>query len=556
MQEHQGFTSPIPKLDHALGSHLRPGNFILCAGLTGAGKTILAGQLAANMALAGHQVFYISTEVTHEALDSRLLSAFCDIPHAHIMDRMITVSVPFRNGEMNYPDPVHYGRAATEKSIPLKEALYNNFAFAKIRSLGFQPAAQLDTLVAEYVERHGKLPAMMIYDYLSNPSFAHQSEIDPFKARKAVRDAANALAALAKTHNVLVLAFCQADPSLVTNKKIAPENIAEFREIREVADAFIGISKRVRADIETVDSEEIYNRVQHLTVSTRTNPASILVPVSPHFAYQRFEPYDGRAPISFHDRCGLERIAKDIAARSNFRGYVLASREKLREVFTCGVPYAISLYTFLMLVADEEGSSFYGRKTQARALGLSDKRLRTALDLFEDRAWVGIGDAPHGRSLQATLLDWEKEQCPRNPGYFKLLRNLRDKSRADILGNPIILRVWLYLLSEARTFEDEAAELVAGEVLVRLEHLQDTVQVGYGEYTDAMDRLQRRGSIRLSKIDEDRVTITNWNLYQNVIYPRIPRSGSVKVDSETSRQATGTPKASSGQAEGNVRATK
>ena len=49
------------------------------------------------------------------------------------------------------------------------------------------------------------------------------------------------------------------------------------------------------------------------------------------------------------------------------------------------------------------------------------------------------------RSLWASVVGWSEDQNPTTKGYFKLFRNLRDESRCDLLSDPVLFRVWLYV---------------------------------------------------------------------------------------------------------------
>jgi len=391
------FSTGIPALDDALGSHLAPGNLIICAGLTGGGKTILAGQLGAKIAMAGHKVLFISTEVPEAELDVRILSAFCNIPYDEIMDgvREVTYGKVFGNLAA-FPSPDRFGIDAYAKAVRIREPLVRNFHFKKITTLGFAPGQALGTLISEYEGRVETPPEVLVFDHLQ---LLVGSEHDIFKLRKAAGAATEAMASLARERGILAFVFCQADPALTDKKKITSDNIFEFQAIWKSADAFIGISHR-HAD---GDSSEIWERIQHLTVKTNTTPDSVLVPVETAFKYQRFEPYRGQRRGSEPGSDELRRHAREIEARSENGGYVLARRNRLGEIFHCGLPYAVNFYAFLLVAAKtqgrEAGSSFYSRAKLTEMLGLTSKQLILSMDILLDRDLIDVPPKRRGRSL-------------------------------------------------------------------------------------------------------------------------------------------------------------
>lgn len=285
------FSTRIPKLDEALRPHLSPGNFILVAGLTGGGKTILAGQLGAEFACAGHGVHLISTHTPQNEWHARIISAFGEIPYAKIKDSIKTVQIPGPGKILSFPDPDAYGWDAAEKSLPLFEALSKNLFFEEVESLGFSPKDRLEGIVDGHARKNGTHPTVIILDHLSSPRIGPREEFDPFRARKAVMDAAAALADLARRRGILVIAFCQANQSLLTSKRIVPSDIREFKSIYDYADAFIGISRCRREDVDVSGTEGDYNRVQDFTIQTRMKPSPAMVPVVTNFGYQRFDPH-------------------------------------------------------------------------------------------------------------------------------------------------------------------------------------------------------------------------------------------------------------------------
>jgi hypothetical protein len=130
------------------------------------------------------------------------------------------------------------------------------------------------------------------------------------------------------------------------------------------------------------------------------------------------------------------------------------------------------------------------------------------------------------RSSWVTVADWSEDQKPKEKGYFKLFHNLRDESRRDLLADPVLFRVWLYVLNEARQFEEEAADLLPGEMLVRPGLAEETLSLKSGEFVKSLKRLRERGSIRYQD-GAGKLSVTNWRLYQKVVHPSTEGGGGV-----------------------------
>ena len=428
MQNSYHFKSSIPRLDVALGHELCPGNLILVAGLQGGGKTILAAQLSRDCVVGDRDVLFLSTEVTPEALYKRQLAAVCSIPFDQVKDGVATVTIPGAGGvQLNMPDPAVYGEDAVRTAHPVLHALAQRFTFLKFKPEGYDPRQEFDAVLTTYREENKRAPDVLIYDYLKYPC-VDQADMDPYRMREAVIAASQALKDLAVEHQMLVVVFCQVDLSLVDRKKIDPAGMLEFKKVWEHADAFVGISQRLRDETSTDLARGLYERIQHLNVTTKDPSRSVLVPVERVFEYQRFDPCRWRPREKPEDMDELDRRARVIERTSEFPGYVLARRKALVKLFDIGSPHAINLYAFLLLVAKSDGPetgwSFYSRKVQTDMLGLSSKQLIAATLVLDGYNFIEVPDGKKRESLRYRVVDWNADQNPKTEGYFKLFRNL------------------------------------------------------------------------------------------------------------------------------------
>ena len=403
MQQIREFDSSIPKLDTALGENLRRGKFILAAGLQGGGKTILAAQFTRTFVVNGADVLFLSSEVTPHALYKRHMAAVCSIPYDKIKDGMQTVTIPGLDGtEVTLPDPAVYGEDAVTTAHPLLQELAQRARYLKFKPAGFRPRQEFDEILTAYRDEKQRSPDVLIYDHLWYPDVARQ-DLNPYKMREAVVAAGEALKILAVEHQMLVIAFCQVDPGLANHKKIDPAGMFEFKEVYQHADAFVGISQRLRDETDSDLAGGLYERVQHLNVITKPSLKPVLVPVERVFEFQRFEPGRWEPKSEPAENVNeLDQRARVIENTSEFPGYALARRKKFTELFVTGSPHAINLYAFLLLAAKSDGPqagwSFYSRATQTEMLGLSSKQLRAAMDVLLDR---GLIDVPEGKMRQS-----------------------------------------------------------------------------------------------------------------------------------------------------------
>jgi hypothetical protein len=332
---------------------MSPGKVILSTGLQGGGKTILAGQFASTLALAGHKVFFLSTEVRELDLLRRMLADCCNWEFKTMSRGYKTIKL--KDG-LTIPDPIEYGEIALN-ARRLQTCLAKNLAFLRKHDLGFEPFKTLEQYLDDLASQ-GRPTDVLICDYLREPLLP-VNELDSWRLREAVRDAARALREIATERNILVIMFCQADPTLKLNKKMHPGDIRDWPELYHFADAFVGISHRLRDEDDTKTDGKIYHEVQHFTVLLKDTWTETVIPVMTNFKFQRFESYvkltSDDAVVSADD--SKSGLAHEIEVQSEFPGYVLLRREILKKLFTLPNLNSVNVYVFLMLTAGYSGSN-------------------------------------------------------------------------------------------------------------------------------------------------------------------------------------------------------
>ena len=510
--------TPLSALNEALGNTLEPGHFILAHGLQGGGKTILGGQLLTICAIHKLKALFISTEVQPIELERRMQSAHAGVRYS---DTEKGDGFVLTESGLMVLDGKLFGSAIQEKSTLLAGELQNHCRVVKPQGFGINPESTIRSLVARFEQSMDGQPDVVIFDYIKDMP---DMPLDSYVIRNSVMSIGSALQALAKKREMCVWAFIQARVSAVTSKLMERDKISEYPKLATLADAVIGISHREReiaSDTEWERPCRIYNRVQHLTVEV-TNKPKVVVPVVCEFEYQRFAPYvpgqGGQQPNISQTEC--ERIASEIVRTNEYHGYVLCRREAVKTILKEFGPNALNLFAFLLMTSDKSGTSYWSRDKISKKLGLSLKQVRTEGEHLEDIEFVQLSTGVTHRNLLYQINYWKEDQDPSIPGYFKLFRNLRDESRQDLLSNPRLFQLWIYLLCSAKNYADEGTDFQPGQSLLTPARTTEELKITRDELFVGLEGLKKRGSIFFDATqDRPLISIVNWELYNRYVYP-------------------------------------
>ena len=97
-----------------------------------------------------------------------------------------------------------------------------------------------------------------------------------------------------------------------------------------------------------------------------------------------------------------------------------------------------------------------------------------------------------------------------------LANNLRDESRKELLGDPVLFRTWLGLIYKAK-FSPDGEDLVRGQLLPNITELAELLGDSYEDIDSAADALFGQDRIRLITIpfyNTKVLEISNYDLYQ------------------------------------------
>lgn len=119
-----GLATGLADLDQLLGPML-PGDLVVLAGATAAGKTAIAQQIAENVARASYRTVYVTLEMTAKNLVAR-----------HVAQQSQVASWRIESGRFNESEYIRIAEAATQafQDIPLRIIDTSRTTFSRIRS--------------------------------------------------------------------------------------------------------------------------------------------------------------------------------------------------------------------------------------------------------------------------------------------------------------------------------------------------------------------------------------------------------------------------------------
>jgi len=238
-----------------------------------------------------------------------------------------------------------------------------------------------------------------------------------------------------------------------------------------------------------------------------------LVPVLADFGFQRFTE---RA----EDDGGLREQGRRVKLESQHGGWVKMPRKRVDELVKVGYPPAINVYLLLLLMADQkQGSCHPSRATIGAKLRLSDKQVRTALEKLQAGELIEK-DGKVGRANLWWISGFTDMQDRAEDNYFKLYRNLRDEGRAELFGDPVLLRLWIRSLAAVRYKPDTDGVVDVGEFLLKPAAMAEELGIKPDEVEEGFGKLAGQGRVELRQSDGARVVrVINWRLYHgNYIY--------------------------------------
>lgn len=220
-----GIVSGIAALDEALGP-IRPKNLVIVAGRPGMGKTAVALSYGIGAARSGHGVLFVSLEMSSEELGERMA---CDIAYD---DRRGT-GVPYA--------AVVSGKVDTGQMGALMDAqqAMHELPF-QVVDIGSVQVGRLATMVRRWKRRfaaRGQSLDLVIVDYLQ----LVRPDVRVSSRYEAITEVSMALKAMAKTHEVGVIAVAQLSRKVEERPDKRPmlADLRDSGQIEQDADAIL-----------------------------------------------------------------------------------------------------------------------------------------------------------------------------------------------------------------------------------------------------------------------------------------------------------------------------
>lgn len=266
------FSPAMGIMNSALGGGLGRKEHVIFIGPTGSGKTVMACQLAANMAMQGVKVCYVTTEQPAIEIMPRILSNLSSYG-AEIG------KIPFRL----IKDGINRNILSPEqlKSLDIISGkLKGNLGIEEWLGSGLT-AADLETTVRKFVARYGTID-VLILDWIGG---ALASELDPALKRSSYLDAATKMKDLAYAYNMATISMAQAVAGTEKTRYISDKHIAECKALPREAVAGFGISALASVG---ENSETTYSNEQYLYAFKSRKAPGLAINITRRFDFQTF----------------------------------------------------------------------------------------------------------------------------------------------------------------------------------------------------------------------------------------------------------------------------
>lgn len=494
----------IPQLDDVLESRLLPGNLIGIIGYSGGGKTILATQFLRGALNASPVVptLFVSMEAPPIDLLDRIISAEFSIPYDKLARK--SEEVPRFRG-LPFPNPAIYGEAIFHSACGLIKRVEEHVQYLMLDPKTDGPDGPLTMLHSKLDDFLGKLgsgPGLVIFDYIANDFYG----LSTYKSREFMNEVMSILRNRTINDNLLGIAFAQADPEHEGKRCLKKDDISTCKTLFNDVDAFIGIGREIGDDNITGpdDVKSAYRTKQNFHV-IGVSPKPKNVRVLTRFEYQRFE----------------GRIEKEKPV-----GYLPFTRSRYKELCALSTPHGLNVYLFLALWArylpgdPDIGKCWPSLIGITKFTGLTLKQVRTAIKALVEKNLITKQHRPttDKYKVEGWTLHHSAATIPKGEdSYIRIYRKLLEEDQKRIFSNPKMLRLWMYLLMNARFFNDRKNwDLSRGTLsfdLPMIEHdtgIKEDECVTLLEELEADESIETREGINIPKV----IHITNWDFYQ------------------------------------------
>lgn len=287
--QHARITTGITDLDRAIGGGVGRGEVMLAAGANGAGKTVLACQMALHFAVCGLDVLYCTTEEGPEKLIQRKLCNYTNVRYEHFVNRAELAGNPT---EAKTVDIIPGFILTDPNSSELAQMFFNNVLphidyLDWAKGEGLVVKDQLESDLNKYQENYGRWPDVLIFDWIGGA--IDQGE-KPEHLRHRYYEAVNCIVELTKAHpSMASIVLAQVDKAKAARQsEIKMIHLAECKAMSDNVTIFVGISSLSNNEKADGFSKENLSDVQFLNVDKARYGPQGRVKVLRHFQFQRF----------------------------------------------------------------------------------------------------------------------------------------------------------------------------------------------------------------------------------------------------------------------------
>ena len=278
-------------------------------GLSGSGKTVLAGQMASGFALSKYKTAYITTEQRSFMIIPRMVSANLNIKFDKIKNGIKSAFYLYeeykdKNSD-DIPDKVKPYLLTKREKESIEEFLptINPYMrFENWSAKGLLIVDDLENTVRAYKEKFGL--DVLVLDWIGGGI-----QLDDKSLRPDIyyRNVADLIKNVALEYNIFIYALAQASDSAIDKSFLSSTDIDQCKKMDVPFTFAMGVTamfseefrlaenrkkfKGSNAGNTVKESKESYNRYQNMCIwKNRMDPASVY-PMERDFVYQRFNEY-------------------------------------------------------------------------------------------------------------------------------------------------------------------------------------------------------------------------------------------------------------------------
>lgn len=276
-------------LNEALGGGFGRKEHTLIIAPSGGGKTVIACQIAADMAYNGKNVLYVSTE---ESL-LRVLPRFVSMMSYLERDNKIKYStIKYKPNFKDYMSKANYETAMKICKKLDSHMLYSDWTGTSrvgntTRRRNIEEIdLEVERAISKFSER-GETLDMVILDWLG--ATLRAGVTDSGMLRVIYSNAATRMKDIAIRYNIATVSLAQASPDSVKKEQIDNTCVAECHSLHNEAHAAIGISHLATARPEEGQVNEAFREQQCFHVFKSRGGAAKTFWMRENFDYQRFD---------------------------------------------------------------------------------------------------------------------------------------------------------------------------------------------------------------------------------------------------------------------------